>query len=234
MKFKDPVFEGVFLKRYKRFFADIRLNNQIVVAHVANTGSMKGLVEKEAPCWVTFNNSPDRKLKYTLQAIQTPTSWVGVNTSLPNPLVVEAFKEGRIKKWLKYKDFKSEVKINPETRLDLQLIASAHDPALFIEIKNVTLADKGVALFPDAVTSRGLKHLNELIELVRTGHRAEMVYVVQRTDCDVFRPAAHIDPDYADGLQKAAQAGVEISAYATTFKSEGFELDASKVLKVEL
>ena len=233
MKFKDPVFEGVFVKRYKRFFADIRLKNQTVVAHVANTGSMKGLVEKETPCLVTFNDSPERKLKYSLQALRADQTWVGINTSWPNHLVKEAFDLKKIKKWQMYSEIRQEVKINSETRLDLQLTSPKQKP-LYVEVKNVTLARDGVALFPDAVTSRGLKHLNELIEIVKSGHRAEMVFVIQRTDCDTFSAAADIDPEYAKGLTKAALSGVEISAYSVNFGDAEIALNTEREIAIKI
>ena len=233
MKFKDPVFEGLFLKRYKRFFADVEYKGQVVTAHVANTGSMRGLIEKEAPCLITFNDSPTRKLKYTLQAIQAPTSWVGINTSLPNGLVLEAFQNQKIKHWLDYTNAKPEHKISAETRLDLYLTGENQTP-LYVEVKNVTLAENEVALFPDSVTSRGLKHLHELIELVEGGSMAEMVFVVQRTDCSVFRPAVAIDPKYAEGLKKAHNAGVKISAYTVAFESDGITLDCDREIRVEV
>lgn len=233
MKFKDPVYEGLFLKRYKRFFADIRYQNEVVVAHVANTGSMKGLIDSETRCRMTFLDSPTRKLKFTLQALYSGNSWVGINTSLPNGLVKEAFENQKIKRWSEYESIESEVKINKESRLDLRLTGK-NKPDHYVEVKNVTLAENGVAMFPDSITSRGLKHLEELMKLTKSGKTTEMVFVVQRTDCKVFQPAAHIDSEYAEGLKRAKKAGVLMSAYPVTFHDDGIELDPAQELEISL
>lgn len=233
MKFKDPVLEGTFLKRYKRFFADIRYNNEVVVAHVANTGSMKGLLTSETRCRMTYLDSPTRKLKFTLQALHDGNSWVGINTALPNGLVREAFENKKIMHWLGYETIASEVKINKESRLDHKL-SSPGKPDHFIEVKNVTLAENGVARFPDSVTARGLKHLGELAKLIDEGFTAEMVFVVQRTDCAVFEPAHDIDPEYAKGLAEAKKAGVKLTAYPVEFSDDGIELVTQKEIEIRL
>ncbi len=233
MKFKDPVHEGVFLKRYKRFFADIRYQNQVVVAHVANTGSMKGLIDCETRCRMTYLDSPTRKLKFTLQALYCGDSWVGINTSLPNALVKEAFENKKIARWGQFETIESEVKINTKSRLDLRLTAP-QKPHHYVEIKNVTMAENGVALFPDSVTTRGLKHLDELIKLVESGFTAEMVFVVQRTDCHAFRPAHEIDSEYAKGLVRAKKAGVILSAYPCDFADDGIALNTQRQIEIRL
>ena len=233
MIFQDTVLEGLFQKRYKRFFVDFELDGETQTAHCANTGSMHGLLIEGAPVRVTHTNDPKRKLKYGLQMIKTPTSWVGVNTMLPNKLVWEAWEAGKFKAWKKFDSAKREYKLNPKTRLDMALFKD--DEAVhFIEIKNVTLAEGNVALFPDAKTERGQKHLRELTELVEQGYSAEMLYVVQRTDCDTFSPAKEFDPEYARLLKEAKKAGVKVSAYPVEMSSDRIELDTSQPLKIKL
>lgn len=221
MQFNEPVRQATFLKRYKRFFADVRVDQNVLTAHVPNTGSLKSCLEADADCLVTETNDPNRKLKATLQFIKTPTSWVGVNTSLPNDLVYELWESRQIPHWKKFGAAKREYKISKETRFDLALAETAealeHGRVHLVEVKNVTLAENGVALFPDAVTTRGQKHLEELTTIVKNGGTAEMVYVVQRTDCPTFRPADDIDPDYGRLLRAAAAAGVWVQAYACEF-----------------
>lgn len=233
MKFQDPVFEGVFKKRYKRFFADVELDGQVVVAHTANTGSMKGLLLEDCGCRVTVSSDPKRKLKHTLQMLNAGTSWVGVNTHLPNLLVYEAWTEGRIPHWQKYKMAKREFKLSKETRLDMVFLENGR-PVHFVEVKNVTMAEGSTALFPDSKTERGQKHLRELIDLQRSGESTEMVFVVQRMDCDVFSPAAQIDPEYARLLKEAHKAGVKISVYAAHMAADEITLKAEEPLTLQL
>jgi sugar fermentation stimulation protein A len=220
MQFEQPLSEGRFLKRYKRFFADIDYHGETLTAHCPNTGSMMGLNREGAPCLFSKVDDPKRKLKFTLQMIGTETSWVGVNTGLPNKLVAELFTQDPLSHWQKFDSIQSEVKINTQSRIDLVLWSSRdHEvskwnhknlqpPLHLIEVKNVTLAQEGVAYFPDSVTARGLKHLDELIELKQQGFTCEMVFVIQRTDCHTFSPANHIDPAYGYKLKEALDQGV--------------------------
>ena len=219
MKFKTAVREGTFLKRYKRFFADVKLGNETVVAHVANTGSLKSAVEAGAPCLVTDAENPERKLKYTLEAVQTAAgAWVGVNTSWPNHLAMEAYQTQVFPHWKRFDQAKAEVKLSPETRIDLVLTDSKTEKKHYIEVKNVTMASgdlsskKGTAHFPDAVTERGQKHLRELMKLVGEGHSAEIFFAIQRSDCETFSPADEIDPEYGRLLREAQKAGVIVTA----------------------
>lgn len=218
MLFTEILLEARFLKRYKRFFADVDLDGEVVVAHVPNTGSLKTCLFENARCIVSKTENPARKLKATLHFIQTPTGWVGVNTSLPNFLVHEAWEEKRIGAWTQFQASKREYKISKETRLDMVLAPNEDDlinkrGLHFIEIKNVSYANQETAFFPDAVTARGQKHLQELMELKKQGFGAEIVFVVQRQDCSVFSPANDIDPIYAKLLREAARQGVTVSAY---------------------
>ena len=253
MKFSDPVMGGLFLVRYKRFFADIQLqgaNKNKVVAHVPNTGSLKGCLLEEAPCRVTHNNNPQRKLKYTLQMIKIPSCWVGVNTGLSNQLVWEAFIEGTVPKWDKWDFAQKEVKITAKSRLDLVLWkkqngAPTPDKRLspksftqskfhFVEIKNVSLAEGNRALFPDAVTTRGHKHVKVLMDLMEQGHSAEIVFTVQREDCQVFSSADDIDPEYSRLLREAVQKGLQVSAYPCRLNRNGIQLIGDNPLKLKL
>jgi sugar fermentation stimulation protein A len=246
MQFQHTVKKATFLKRYKRFFADIQIDGKVEVAHVANTGSMKGCIEPNSECLVTYNNDPARKLKYTLQMIKTPTSWVGVNTSLPNSLVQELWATGKVKHWKKFDRCQGEVKITAETRLDMVMYASKDNhetkkdrlvklepPLHFIEVKNVTMADGNTALFPDSETTRGQKHLVELMNLMKKGYTCEIVYVVQRQDCKQFSPADDIDPEYGKLLRLAVQKGLMVSAFPTKSSESGIEL-SDHVLKIKL
>jgi sugar fermentation stimulation protein A len=215
VQFTEPVREGKFLKRYKRFFADIHAEGEVITALVSNTGSLKTCLFENARCVYTINANPERKLKATLQLLQTPTGWVGVNTSLTNKLVFEAWKAGRISAWAGFAAAKAEYKISKESRLDLALAvdqAALESGAKlhFVEIKNVSYATAGVAQFPDAVTERGQKHLRDLMRLKSAGHGAELVFVVQRQDCVAFTPADHIDPEYGRLLREAVAVGVAV------------------------
>jgi sugar fermentation stimulation protein A len=225
-----PLQEGQFLKRYKRFFADVKLGNETVVAHVANTGSLKGVCDKPHACRVEHNNDPNRKLKYTLMQVGIDTTWVGVNTHLANTLVHEAWKNQQIPHWRKYTNIQPEYKLSKETRLDFLLSNTAHKH--YVEVKSVTLAEGSCALFPDAVTERGQKHLRELISLLGPNSSAEIFYVIQRTDCTEFAPAATIDPVYAILLKEAQEAGVKVSAFPVTLERDRISLDTSKDIKI--
>lgn len=246
MEFQNTVKKGIFLKRYKRFFADIEIDGKIEVAHVPNTGSMKGCTEPQSECLVTFNDDPARKLKYTLELIKTPTSWVGVNTSHPNALVQELWSKNIVPHWKQFDHCQKEVKISKETRLDMVLWSSKDNhvtkkerlvdlqpPLHFIEVKNVTLAENEVALFPDSETTRGQKHISELVSLIQKGFTCEIVFVVQRQDCKVFSPADAIDPIYGKLLRDAAKKGLLITAFSTSASDKKIEL-VPKPLKINL
>ena len=234
MKWSVKLQEGIFLKRYKRFFADVELNNQVVIAHVANTGSLKGANKAGQPCLITPAKDPSRKLKFTLEAIKADSGcWIGVNTSLSNHLVKEAFENKIIPHWHKFDHIQSEVKINQQTRLDFCLSQTTTGRKHYVEVKNVTFKNHEAAVFPDAVTERGQKHLLELIELVQQGHTAEIFYTVQRSDCRFFKPADDIDPEYGRLLRQAKQVGVLISAYIVDFSLQEIIL-TNKSLEIRL
>ena len=223
MKYVRTLDEGIFLKRYKRFFADIEWQGQILTAHVANTGSLKGVNQPGQPCMFSHTENPARKLRQSLEAIKSTSGcWVGVNTATPNAVVREALErivqavtgEKFHPNWSHWKGFdfvKPEFKISAETRLDFVLGKAGSPQKHFIEVKNVTLADGDVAMFPDAETTRGQKHLLELMKLVEEGHTAEILFTIQRNDCEHFAPAHLIDREYGRLLKLALEKGVRIT-----------------------
>lgn len=235
---KSPFVEGKFIKRYKRFFADVEVNGEVVVAHVPNTGSMKTCMEENAPCFLTHNPDPKRKLKWTLERLNIGGSLVGVNTGIPNSLVLEAWENKIVPHWKDFDCAQKEVKINAESRLDMALWRSKDLPGVkkltmdlidnlephqklhFIEVKNVTMAQDKKALFPDAVTSRGAKHIEELGKLIERGHTCEMIFVVQREGVSEFDIAREIDPTYDVALQKAAKQGLKVTALKVDFSTD--------------
>lgn len=212
MRFKSRLIRGALIQRYKRFLADVRLENgEIVTAHCTNTGSMMGCKEPGSSVYISRSDNLNRKLLYTWELIKTDSTWVGINTLHPNKLVPEAVQSGVIAELSGYLSIRREVKVSAHTRLDLCL--EGPNGNCFIEVKNVTLAMNGTAAFPDAVSERGTKHLKELMRLKRQGHRAAIVFVIQRGDCSTFRPADEIDSEYGRWLRKAVKAGVEVLPY---------------------
>ncbi|MGB5750275.1 MAG: DNA/RNA nuclease SfsA [Desulfobacterales bacterium] len=227
-----PLVPGTLIRRYKRFLADIKLKDgTIVTAHCPNTGSMTGCSEPGCPVYLSSHDNPKRKLKYTWELIKMPTSLVGVNTLVPNRLVFESIKAGVVPELTGYDAVEQEVKINDHTRLDLLLIHE-NGRRCYGEIKNCTLVNNGQAEFPDAVTSRGLKHVAELETLVDSGHRCFMFYFIQRMDARVFKPADHIDPGYGQGLRRAVRHGVELLAYDVFIDLKRIRLNRSLPCKL--
>lgn len=212
MRFKETLIRGVLVQRYKRFLADVRLaNGEIVTAHCTNTGSMLGCKAPGSPVYISRSPNKGRKLAYTWEMIQVERNWVGINTLHPNRLVVEAIAGGALPELCGYETVRREVKVSAHSRLDLYL--EGRNGCCYVEVKNVTLSFAGAAAFPDAVSERATKHLRELVRLKRKGHRAAIVFVVQRSDCEYFRPADEIDPEYGRRLRRAIDAGVEALPY---------------------
>lgn len=213
MEFPDPLIRGTLIKRYKRFLADVALEDgSEVTAHCANSGTMLTVNEPGSEVWLSPARNPDRKLKYTWELIRVGGALVGINTQHPNRIVQEAIEGGVPKELQGYGSLRREVKYGRNSRIDI-LLEDAARPQCFVEVKNVTMKRGEVAEFPDAVTARGTKHLHELADQVADGHRAVMFYLVQRPDCSAFALAGDIDPAYADALEKARAAGVEVVAY---------------------
>ncbi len=225
--FSSPLSSGVLLKRYKRFLADVRLpTGEIITAHTPNSGSMKGLVDPGNKVFLSFHDTPQRKLKYTLEIIRVGSVMVGVNTQRPNRLVEEAIVSGTISELSGYAHLRREVPYGKNSRVDL-LLQQDGRAKCFIEVKNVTLAEGDCAYFPDAVTERGLKHLWELADQVRQGCRAVLCFVVQREDVKRVAPADGIDPTYGQALRQVFQQGVEVLAYQARVTPQSIELTRS-------
>jgi len=224
MKFAQPLIPGKLVRRYKRFLADVTLENgEIVTAHCANSGSMLSVNDPGAKVWLSPAQNPKRKLKYTWELIQVGDALVGINTQHPNRLVADAIEAGRVPELAGYDGLKREVKYGKNSRIDI-LLDSPNKPLCYVEVKNTTLrrdlTTGAPAEFPDSVTVRGTKHLHELSDMVRAGHRAVMFYLVQRNDAQSFTVAADIDPTYAQALSAARKAGVEVMAYTCRLTPE--------------
>ena len=209
MKFKERLLQGILLKRYKRFFVDIKYQNKTITAHCPNSGSMMGLLKFGNTAWFTKSRDPKRKLKYTLQMINVNGKLVGINTHLTNKIVLEALENKKIKSLLNFNNIKSEVKFSDNTRFDF--LISNNKKKSFLEVKNVTLVRKDkIAEFPDAVTTRGSKHLRELINAKKKGYNSYILYLVQREDCKYLKIAKDIDEEYKNTFDIALKNGVEI------------------------
>lgn len=254
MRFDPPLVQGTFLRRYKRFFLDAVLDSgEEVTAHCPNTGSLKGCLEEGAKVLLEPASNPARKLRWTWKMVRLDRSWVGVDTGVANPLVHEAIEAGAIPELSGYDRILTEVKYGKDGRSRIDLLLSKGgtpatkgkgkarvlyegDERVYVEVKNTTLVedrdDGRVAAFPDAVTERGRKHLHELMDVVAQGHRAAMVYSIQRDDCRAFVPAVDIDPAYCETLAEAVAAGVEAYALGANITPEGVEL--TRRLPVEL
>ena len=232
MKFENTLISGQLIKRYKRFFVDVKVNNKTITAHCPNTGSMMGLLKKGNKVWLSKSNNPKRKLKYTLQIIQDKHSKVGINTHLTNKIVLESLNKKKLKEFKNIKLIKSEVNFGENTRFDF-LVSNGLSKS-FIEVKNVTLVrEKGIAEFPDAVTSRGLKHINELIKAGSQGYNIYILYLIQRDDCKSFKIAKDIDPEYADLLIKSKKKKLNILCYDCKFSSKGIKLNNKINFKID-
>ena len=224
MNFESKLISGLFIKRYKRFFVDVKVKNETITAHCPNTGSMQGLLQEGNKVWLSKSNNPNRKLKYTLQIIEDKTKRVGVNTHLTNKIVFEALQNNKIKLLPKNIEIKPEVKFGKKTRFDF--LISKNNFKAFIEVKNVTLArnDK-IAEFPDAITARGLKHLDELIKAKNMGYEIFLIFVIQREDCTKFKIAEDIDPEYSKKLSNAMRKKLNVICYDCKFSSKGIILN---------
>jgi sugar fermentation stimulation protein A len=232
VEFSQPLIEGRLLKRYKRFLADVELTNgDVITAHTANTGAMTGCSAPGSRVWLSLSDNPKRKYPHSWEIVEVaPGVLCGINTLLSNHLLAEAIAAGQIPELSGYARIRREVPYGKErSRIDLLLEPAAPEksPPCYVEVKNVTLANHGVALFPDAVTARGTKHLRELISVVEQGARAVIFYCVQRNDCTEFRPADAIDPLYGETLREALVQGVEAMAYQADVSPVGIALTKS-------
>ena len=224
MKFKDKLLQGTLIKRYKRFFVDIRYKNKILTCHCPNTGSMMGLLEEDNKIWFSKTDNPKRKLKYTLEIVKVKNKMIGVNTLLSNKIVLEALNQKKIKSLIKYNNIKTEVKFSNKTRFDF--LISNDKEKCFIEVKNVTLIrKKKIAEFPDAITTRGTKHLKELIIAKEKGFKSYIFYLLQMEGCESFKIAKDIDVQYNLAFNEALKSGVKILCYDCKLTNEEIKLN---------
>jgi len=224
VKYPVALTEGILLKREKRFLVHVELpGGEKVIAHTNNTGTMLSCNTPGSKCWLSPASNPKRKLKWTYEIVESDGIKVGINTSFPNTLAEEAILNGAISELQGYRNLRREVKYGNNSRIDILL--ENDDSRCWVEVKNVTLTDgKGTALFPDAVTARGLKHLHELENMVKQEDRAVMLYIVQRSDAVQFATADKIDPKYAAGLKQAMLNGVEVLCYRAEVSVDGVEI----------
>ncbi|MES0810617.1 DNA/RNA nuclease SfsA [Roseibium sp. SCPC15] len=232
MKFSAPLVSGRLVKRYKRFLADVVLDEDgsEITAHCANPGSMLGLKDPDSKVWLSRSDNPKRKLKFSWEVIEADGALVGINTAHPNKLVEEALEAGRIEELSGYQSLRREVKYGKNSRIDI-LLEGDDGARTYVEVKNVHLMRQpGLAEFPDSVTARGAKHLAELADMVAEGHRAAMVFLVQRPDCQRLNLAGDIDPNYAEAFKSAREAGVEVFAIGCDVRLDG--IDAVKPVEI--
>jgi len=229
MEFTKSLIKGKLIKRYKRFFVDVKLNKEIVTAHCPNTGSMKGLLEEGNEVYLLKNDDPKRKLKYGLEIIKTKKNLVGVNTHMANKIVNHGLKNNLIKELNNCNSIKSEVFFNKETRFDF--LVEKNKQNIFIEVKNVTLfRDQNTAEFPDAVTTRGSKHLLTLIDAIKKGYKSYLIFLVQVQNMENFKIAKDIDIEYYKNYLTAKKAGVNFLAYRCKISPKEIFID--KRLKI--
>ena len=224
MKFKELLLQGTLIKRYKRFFVDIKYKNKKITAHCPNTGSMLGLLNADNRVWFSKSNNPERKLKYTLEIIEVNNKKIGINTLITNKIVLEALYSKKIASLAKFNNIKTEIKFSDNTRFDFLL--SNDKEKCFLEVKNVTLfRNKNVAEFPDAVTLRGTKHLIELINAKKKNYHSYILYLIQREGCDSFKIAKDIDKNYHFAFAKALKSGVKILCYDCKLSNKEIKLN---------
>ena len=224
VQFDRPTQQGTLLRRYKRFLADVELEDgQTITVHCPNSGSMKACCEPGSPVLLSDSQNPKRKLRHTWELIRMGRSWVSVHSARSNELVAKWIDDGQITEFSQYTDCRREVAYGDNKRSRVDLMLSGPDTC-YVEIKHSTMRVGKHAAFPDAVTTRGRKHLEDLTTMVRQGNRAVMFYVVGRSDCERFRPADEIDPEYGKALREAVAQGVELLAYRVKFSPKGANL----------
>lgn len=234
MQFSTPLVPARLIRRYKRFLADVRLEDGTeATAHCANPGSMMGLADECIRVWLEPNDDPKKKLKYGWRLVDHENGhFTGVDTAVPNRALKASLMAGEVGELSGYDLVRPEVKYGEKSRIDFLMTGEGRRDC-YVEVKSVTLSRQtGLAEFPDSVTARGTKHLGELSEMVRQGHRAVMFYLVQRTDCERFTLAGDIDPVYREAFLAAREAGVEVICYDTSISPEGIALRAPLVIEV--
>ncbi|MGB1548295.1 MAG: DNA/RNA nuclease SfsA [Alphaproteobacteria bacterium] len=225
MRFPAPLVRGSLVERYKRFLSTVELEDGArVTAHCPNPGSMMGLLNPGGEVWLSPSQNPNRKLPYTWELVRIDEGFVGINTSLANRIVEEKLQAKTIPEFADYASLRREVRYGKNSRIDF-LLDTPGKPSCYVEVKSVTLQLGSSAAFPDAVTARGAKHLGELAEVVRSGHRAILLYLVQREDCGDFVLAEKIDPAYAEAMRTAREAGVETVCFTCRVGTAAIEMD---------
>ena len=226
MKFINSLLKGKLIKRYKRFFADVEVNNKVITAHCPNTGSMLGLLSKGNEVWISKSDDPKRKLKFTLEMIKSKQKIIGVNTHRANRIVEHGLKNKLFKEFNSIKNIKSEYKYSDDTRFDFLCDKN------LIEVKNVTLnRNNDIAEFPDAVTSRGSKHLIRLVESIKKGFKPYVLFLIQIENISKFRLAKDLDSDYYKNFLEAKKNGVNFIAYRCKLNSKEIIID--KKVKID-
>ena len=229
MEFTKSLIKGKLIKRYKRFFVDVKLDNEIIVAHCPNTGSMKGLLDEGNEVFVSKNDNPKRKLKYTLEIIKVKKKLVGVNTHFANKIAGHGLANNLVKEVSNNESIKPEVFFNKETRFDF--LIEKHKQKIFVEVKNVTLfRNEKIAEFPDSITSRGSKHLLTLIDATKKGFKAYLLFLIQIQGIECFKIAKDIDKEYYENYLLAKKAGVVFLAYRCKINSK--EIKIEKKIKI--
>jgi len=224
MEFTKSLIKGKLIKRYKRFFVDIKLDKEIVIAHCPNTGSMKGLLDEGNEVFISKNDNPKRKLKYTLEIIKVKKKLIGVNTHFANKIAYHGLSNNLVKEVSNSDNIKPEVFFNKETRFDF--LVEKNKQKIFVEVKNVTLLrDEKIAEFPDAVTLRGSKHLKALIEAIKKGYKSYLLFLVQIQDVESFKIAKDIDKEYYKNYLLAKKAGVIFLAYRCKINAKEIQIE---------
>jgi sugar fermentation stimulation protein A len=226
----EKLIKGKLIKRYKRFLADIILENgEEITAHVPNSGAMTSCIEDNCDVWVTFHDNPKRKLKYTLELTKMGENLICTNTGVANKIAIEAIQNGVIKELQAYENLKPEQKYGENSRIDILL--ENENEKCYVEVKSVSLKIDDYLAFPDSVTSRGTKHLNELAQMVKDGHRAVMLYVIQRSDNLPFRLACEIDKKYCEAFKEVTKEGVEVLVYQSYINLEKIYIEKASTIK---
>ena len=233
MEFDSPLIRGHLIKRYKRFLADIELEDgTLITAHCPNSGAMQDLNNPGTPVWVSHSSNPTRKLPYTWEMAEVNSTYVGTNTSHPNFLVTEALQSGLISELQGFEGLKREVSYGKNSRIDI-LLTHSSGQLTYVEVKNVHLKRDNKAAFPSSITARGAKHMRELADMVKNGHQAYIVYVIQRNDCSVFEIAGDIDPLYQEETLRAFEKGVKPLVYACDVSPKGITITHSLTFNYE-
>ena len=233
MNFENELIPGVLIKRYKRFFVDIKVKNKTITAHCPNPGSMFNLLKQGNPVWITKSDNENRKLKYSLQIIEVNNSRFCINTHITNKIVQESLEKKLVKSLDQYNLIQPEKKFGTNTRFDFLLTDTKNNKKAFLEVKSVTLKrKKGFAEFPDAVTTRGKKHLENLVIASNQGYDSYLMFLIQMENCEYFGIASDIDPEYFKVFKETTKNNIKVLCYDCKFSSKGIKLNKQIKLKI--